>query len=76
MTDHYMTPKAALISIQLEREVGEGLYDTILHCRQQDMPYRQIAVKVSEWSGTRITHESLFSWATEWGIDDQLETVA
>lgn len=72
----HLTPKAALISLHLEREVGEGIVDTITHLRRQGISWRMIAKKVSEWSGIRITHGAIEGWAKDWGIDEATEVVA
>lgn len=67
--DLYLTPKARILDLLLQERTGTGIVDTIRNLREEGHSLRQVAVRVSDLAGERISYESVLAWSTEWGIE-------
>lgn len=61
-----MTPTALMLDTLLQREVGDGLVETVTKLRDAGLSWRQVAVKVEDYTGHRVTYETVRDWSEEW----------
>lgn len=72
--DH--SPKGLLIDQRLrDRLDGQGLRDVITDMRGTDPPtsWRECSRKITEWSGVRVSYQTVADLAYELGVEDAAE---
>ncbi len=66
MSTLHKTPTAALMELHLRNVADESLVDVVLGWVEAGVSFREIALRLRDQTGIRVSHETVRSWAVEW----------
>ena len=65
-TNPHLSNLATAIDKLLRAEGRPGVVETVLEAAASDVAWRELAHRVRDYTGIRVSHESLRVWHEEW----------
>lgn len=66
MAAPHFTPTALLMDRMVREAGGAGLVDVVLRLQDEGLTWREIALRLCDETGIRVSHETVRSWGIEW----------